>query len=114
MRISDWSSDVCSSDLRAALTAAHFWKSRMPDQPKVSKNALPHHSVPRLGSARVVNGGAPDQNQKRGGLTAGLVRSEERREGNEGDSTGRYRWSAVTQQEKKHNSRVSENVHRIY
>ncbi|MCP2073605.1 UNVERIFIED_ORG: hypothetical protein J2Y77_003041 [Pseudomonas lini] len=35
----------------SALTAGHFWKSREPDQPKVTKNALPHHSVPRLGSA---------------------------------------------------------------
>ncbi|KAB0528176.1 hypothetical protein F7R20_01260 [Pseudomonas brassicacearum subsp. brassicacearum] len=31
----------------SALTAGHFWKSREPDQPKVTKNALPHHSVPR-------------------------------------------------------------------
>jgi len=35
----------------SALTAGHFWKSREPDQPKVTKSALPHHSAPRLGSA---------------------------------------------------------------
>ncbi|MCP1455295.1 hypothetical protein J3D49_002849 [Pseudomonas kilonensis] len=34
----------------SALTAGHFWKSREPDQPKVTKSALPHHSAPRLGS----------------------------------------------------------------
>jgi hypothetical protein len=34
----------------SALTAGHFWKSREPDQPKVTKNALPHHLAPRLGS----------------------------------------------------------------
>ncbi|CAI8797864.1 Secreted protein [Pseudomonas brassicacearum] len=55
----------------SALTAGHFWKSREPDQPKVTKSALPHHSAPRLGSVcpnegiapwvRVVNG-APEIN----------------------------------------------------
>ncbi len=43
----------------SALTAGHFWKSREPDQPKVTKNALPHHLVPRLGSACLNEGIAP-------------------------------------------------------
>ena len=43
----------------SALTAGHFWKSREPDQPKVTKNALPHHSAPRFGSVRPHSGIAP-------------------------------------------------------
>ncbi|SEO15984.1 hypothetical protein SAMN03159293_01937 [Pseudomonas sp. NFACC39-1] len=43
----------------SALTAGHFWKSRVPDQPKVTKNALPHHSAPRLGSVCPHSGIAP-------------------------------------------------------
>ncbi|MCS3439519.1 hypothetical protein M2399_004979 [Pseudomonas sp. BIGb0450] len=36
----------------SALTAGHFWQTPgMPAQPKVTKRSLPHHSVPRLGSA---------------------------------------------------------------
>ncbi|AUO24058.1 hypothetical protein C0058_19460 [Pseudomonas sp. NC02] len=36
----------------SALTAGHFWQTPgMPAQPKVTKRSLPHHSMPRLGSA---------------------------------------------------------------
>ncbi len=38
----------------SALTAGHFWRA-----PKVTKSALPHHSVPRLGSACLNEGIAP-------------------------------------------------------
>ncbi|PMX48077.1 hypothetical protein C1Y18_19285 [Pseudomonas sp. MPR-R5A] len=58
----------------SALTAGHFWKRRAP---KVTKNASPHHSVPRLGSvcpnAGLFDGAIPDQKQKRGGLKADLI-----------------------------------------
>ncbi|AHL35844.1 hypothetical protein CD58_24540 [Pseudomonas brassicacearum] len=43
----------------SALTAGHFWKSREPDQPKVTKSALPHHSAPRPGSVCPHSGIAP-------------------------------------------------------
>jgi len=54
----------------------------MPAQSKASKTLLPHHSVPRLGSAcpeSDIDSGQrglterPDQKPKRGGLTADLL-----------------------------------------
>src|SRR3546814_6292385 len=64
MRISDWSSDVCSSDLRGGV--------RQCGRP------LPDELVPGL------DGGAADER---------LPRSEERRVGKECVSTCRSRWS---------------------
>ncbi len=44
----------------SALTAGHFWQTPgMPAQPKVTKRSLPHHSVPRLGSACPHSGPVP-------------------------------------------------------
>src|SRR3546814_2091973 len=74
MRISDWSSDVCSSDLR---TAAYAGRSRRPRRDGAGDDAL----------ARTVR------------VTAGqpspviVGRSEERRVGKECVSTCRSRWS---------------------
>ncbi len=43
----------------SALTAGHFRKARKPAQSKVTKALLPHHLVPRLGSACLNEGIAP-------------------------------------------------------
>ncbi|PMU46893.1 hypothetical protein C1X85_33420 [Pseudomonas sp. GP01-A6] len=44
----------------SALTAGHFWQTPgMPAQPKVTKRSLPHHSVPRPGSACPHSGPVP-------------------------------------------------------
>src|SRR3546814_8609346 len=73
MRISDWSSDVCSSDLFAIL---HFlWLQHV---------CLPSDTVGRSIRRRV---GFPFI------APAGPPRSEERRVGKECVSTCRYRWS---------------------
>ncbi len=43
----------------SALTAGHFRKARKPAQSKVTKALVPHHSVPRLGSACLNEGITP-------------------------------------------------------
>src|SRR3546814_18414340 len=91
MRISDWSSDVCSSDLPAAgigLAGEHVG-DRQP--------------------ARLA--GIPGLDD-RGGvlLRPGEVRSEERRVGKECDSTCRSRWSPY-HYKKKYNKTNDVNKH---
>src|SRR3546814_9220992 len=74
MRISDWSSDVCSSDLRVV-------------------GGLESHPQPVQYQLRVVGGAeqpSPDQALQPGPHRR---RSEERRVGKEGVSTCRSRWS---------------------
>src|SRR3546814_6861950 len=74
MRISDWSSDVCSSDL----SCGHTRDYRPPDHERF----LPKNSAPRTrGRPRIACG------------ARGRDRSEERRVGKEGVGTCRSRWS---------------------
>src|SRR3546814_2632266 len=78
MRISDWSSDVCSSDLRA------------PDRPRWRNLVLRFRSDP-TGADMIT-----DSIQRYGSVTRFLhwgMRSEERRVGKECVSTCRSRWS---------------------
>src|SRR3546814_3528993 len=83
MRISDWSSDVCSSDLRGLDN-----RRRQP-----GRRGVPHRSRGRLGRARPqpVRGHRPV-----------LPRPEERRVGKECVSTCRYRWSPSHEKKKTH------------
>src|SRR3546814_2420587 len=67
MRISDWSSEVCSSDLSGA------------------------QRVAARGKGRGTHRGLPEQASNQG--ASGGFRSEERREGKECVSTCRSRWS---------------------
>src|SRR3546814_1483569 len=71
MRISEWSSDVCSSDLRVLAQALLRARGLQDDR---------HHGVPAFGA----RGRAIDEP---------LFRSEERRVGKECVSTCRSRWS---------------------
>src|SRR3546814_16023582 len=95
MRISDWSSDVCSSDLLGDFPAqvprvakslvqalAHEWRRLVSRIPQKKDVALP----PPIGDQRMetIGRGPPD---------AALIRSEERRVGKECVSTCRSRWS---------------------
>src|SRR3546814_12046470 len=93
MRISDWSSDVCSSDLR--------------DAPGGSTGL--HRAQTRCRASRQDGNGG-----KRGpaclaaaglfqGPGLGAVRSEERRVGKECVSTCRSRWSPYHSKKKEHN-----------
>src|SRR3546814_2371771 len=80
MRISDWSSDVCSSDLR---------KKRSYDRRSVKKNKI--YIVMRK---KIVAGNWKMNNDYQEGMTLfSEIRSEERRVGKECVSTCRSRWS---------------------
>src|SRR3546814_19974413 len=109
MRISDWSSDVCSSDLGLhKLIVAHERGARHPKHGKDIAQALAlidwhqeraPHELPDAGEDLAVRG---EGWVKRGRGSLGQApaapqarverRSEERRVGKEGDSTERARW----------------------
>src|SRR3546814_16888130 len=96
MRISDWSSDVCSSDLGLAIMAAETGARHAAHRLDVRAVIVAHFRVLRLAAHRPplvailgIGGGdrlAPRQPGNRGG------RSDERRVGKECVSTGRSRW----------------------
>src|SRR3546814_11466893 len=79
MRISDWSSDVCSSDLGGSPTGAI--KRRSTPACAASPSVWRSTNTPKLG--RVASGHR----------VARVSRSEERRVGKQGVSTCRSRWS---------------------
>src|SRR3546814_17981840 len=95
MRISDWSSDVCSSDLKGR-------PSQNPEYPPAMAKSAP--ASPRAASPRAVGIDFGNTNtvvaiaDADGSVTpvrfshADVVRSEERRVGKEFVSQGRYRW----------------------
>src|SRR3546814_11498886 len=102
MRISDWSSDVCSSDLRADFLqpkpvasdgddgAARF--RRVAEAP-----VRPRDPVAELDLALGIAGeaGRADQARRAVGAAEAEERSEARRVGQECVRTFRYRWSSV-------------------
>src|SRR3546814_18424070 len=113
MRISDWSSDVCSSDL-GALEVRHNDEvgstsalARLHEQRIVSRGDLPRHGVTHRHELDDIAGcelnlcrcaeRAPDLDH----VSIGVIdRSEERRIGKEWVSTCRSRWSPVREKKK--------------
>src|SRR3546814_15232590 len=111
MRISDWSSDVCSSDLVGKQADARLRGPSVSGRPAIEEEAQAPggHSWKRLGAEqkRRLLAAEPAQHGGRIGspqqpeqfLTDPLgrerrtQRSEERRVGTEGGSPGRSRWS---------------------
>src|SRR3546814_14316455 len=97
MRISDWSSDVCSSDLQLVNRrheALHLFKLlyRVPVRAKTQKPRRPtgppgHHTQSAMFKLK-----KPVQGQRLG-CSPTTSRSEERRVGKECVSTCRSRWS---------------------
>src|SRR3546814_3465675 len=93
MRISDWSSDVCSSDLRrASPPGSGEARLRQAESPTLSP-ATSHRFLTALHAAetileRLINAPTPEHT---GSCTS--TRSEERRVGKECVSTCRSRWS---------------------
>src|SRR3546814_10450180 len=87
MRISDWSSDVCSSDLIRSMTVRTVsragtksgWKHR---KPGCTRNAHPTPEAQETGTRH-------EEHSSNGSME----RSEERRVGKECVSTSRSRWS---------------------
>src|SRR3546814_12643083 len=97
MRISDWSSDVCSSDLRldrqshgvSALSAdLHRHHPRVPGGRLLPRLSAPETDLRRGRSLRPARAKPRHQDE-----TLGCDRSEERRVGKEGVRTCRSRWS---------------------
>src|SRR3546814_17470662 len=108
MRISDWSSDVCSSDLTAAMAEVcadratavkHAPPSRMSCRAFCRREAPPAGSTERQDEHQQDHGaaGGPDPRTD----TAAAHRSEERRVGKECVSTCRYRWAPSHEKKKK-------------
>src|SRR3546814_1338512 len=100
MRISDWSSDVCSSDLAARFLpggkADHRGLGNVGEP--VADDLAPAADHRRLDEAEFAKGGAADfgdevGNRARFAAARTLIRSEERRVGKERVSTRRSRWS---------------------
>src|SRR3546814_2214185 len=82
MRISDWSSDVCSSDLAAAASAAALGKvDILVCSAGITGATAPVHEYPLDSWRRVID------------INLNGLRSEERRVGKECVSTWRSRWS---------------------
>src|SRR3546814_2400140 len=82
MRISDWSSDVCSSDLRT------YGRAQLPliEMLDVERETADRGPVATCVLQQCLGLGYPD-------VLAAPARSEERRVGKECVSTCRYRWS---------------------
>src|SRR3546814_13342959 len=108
MRISDWSSDVCSSDLIRCLlnrSAEPIWHT-------FCKAICVGVTSPGRAEQRAAGMGRPPQGSKVLELDDGQqvaflerprARSEERRVGKECVSTCRTRWSPILQNKKKNN-----------
>src|SRR3546814_12983872 len=105
MRISDWSSDVCSSDLwpsaEVRIGAAHLdveparFAADSPFDYALNSEVLIVTDIKR-GDLAALSGAYSRLIEAAGGGTLGLftaIRSEERRVGTECVSTCRYRWS---------------------
>src|SRR3546814_12887345 len=106
MRISDWSSDVCSSDLRAIADAADRAALDIGDRPDrgdvrqilivigVYRHAVGIGAPGTTDRSAVGHAAAADQAYAVVAFACDrAARSEERRGGNECVSTGRSRWS---------------------
>src|SRR3546814_4089060 len=88
MRMSDWSSDVCSSDL-ATIEDALSGKAALTDIVQPGPGGIGLIS----GGSGVASMAVPDEDVQRKLCSEFKVRSEERRVGKEGVSSCRSRWS---------------------
>src|SRR3546814_16645066 len=98
MRISDWSSDVCSSDLLSSFIAGPFCTTQLAEfGAEVIKVELPviGDALRRFGTPTECGDSLPWLSEARN-----KKRSEERRVGKECVSTCRSRWSPYTSKKK--------------
>src|SRR3546814_14529874 len=98
MRISDWSSDVCSSDLAAALDDGQpFAGMGQEIAHGIAEAGVDAAAAPVLGAfLDPVRREEEDRLRSRQALARRIHRSGERREGKECVSTCRSRWSPYT------------------
>src|SRR3546814_14249590 len=99
MRISDWSSDVCSSDLALLLLAV----DRCRPTPDLERQCCSHRSGPFRRRIKSFVMPAPT-------LLTLAARSEERRVGKECVSTCRSRWSPYHEKKKTTMKNVEEHT----
>src|SRR3546814_13071633 len=105
MRISDWSSDVCSSDLAERMdivASQRIGKRLQPVRASSSGNDPP------AGANELPGGGFPDS----GGRSGNERRSAERRVGKECVSTCRSRWSQYHYTKKSYTSNTPHKQHK--
>src|SRR3546814_16658810 len=94
MRISDWSSDVCSSDLPVAERHHHIRGNQQPDLTRELGLVIPVGTVGRTVALRVsAHAMTLFTTSLAASCTSARCRSEERRVGKECVSTCRSRWS---------------------
>src|SRR3546814_19175167 len=95
MRISDWSSDVCSSDLHRGLMSRVFTPRRMAALEDQVRAFCARSLDPLVGADRfdIIAELATVMPMRVIGVLLGIPRSEERRVGKECVSTCRSRWS---------------------
>src|SRR3546814_19463928 len=106
MRISDWSSDVCSSDLQDAETEQRDLRDiglgRWKQDQRYVGNRPDHHDVEHRAESRLLSQRPPEHKNSEPDEVDRLSeaetdpwrkRSEERRVGKECVRTGRFRWS---------------------
>src|SRR3546814_5216712 len=86
MRISDWSSDVCSSDLWLGVDFVFAWENRRVFIDEFTQVLAQDVDIGRAGAQDVGGGGVIEQREQQ------MLRSEERRVGKECVSTCRSRW----------------------
>src|SRR3546814_3995960 len=87
MRISDWSSDVCSSDLAALAALARRGETGEGERVDVAMLDVSVAALANQEMNYLVSGATPTRKGNK------HPRSEEQRVGKEGGSTCRYRWS---------------------
>src|SRR3546814_16132842 len=102
MRISDWSSDVCSSDLQDAVEPAGELPRLVAEEGH--HGGHDHHAHDR--GVEEHRGGQAEAEHLDERAVAEGERSEERRVGKEWVSTGRSRWSAY------HSKKNGKSIHR--
>src|SRR3546814_20477801 len=113
MRISDWSSDVCSSDLEHTYYVFDGWVEQT--DPVTGATYLAPDIGAQIGSVNT-DGNVPAPDDVRTAVARDLKqvyqdRSEERRVGKECVSTCRSRWSPYHEKKKtKHNSYKYQNA----
>src|SRR3546814_12229748 len=106
MRISDWSSDVCSSDLAIAVEVARATVDTVVDEIRAVGTLQPNESVvvrPEI-AGRIIRFGFEE------GADVEAGRSEERRVGKECVSKCRSRWSPYHKKKKQNNTNTTPEI----
>src|SRR3546814_14762273 len=110
MRISDWSSDVCSSDLQAGIGRHDQQSDTACDAESWSEGEQQRDGAQHPGA--IADGSEADKaarHRSAEGQDAGQERSEERSVGEECVSTCRSRWSP-SQSKKKEKSETTKHI----